>query len=181
MWSGVVRVGLVWCVLVRSGVFLARWDVLKAFWCALRAFRRVGLNRLGRSEAQGRPLEADEMLPAVAQGVVGVTVRTDDDAARAWLAPLNHGASELAITAERAFLRQLDGSCRTPIAAHLNNESMDFIGEVLTPDGRVRWREHTRIDMNTTPLDDAAEAGRALGQAIRDAAGDRLAEVLGVS
>lgn len=142
---------------------------------------RAGLNRLGRAEAQGRPLEADEMLPAVAQGVVGVTVRTDDDAARAWLAPLNHSASELAITAERAFLRQLDGSCRTPIAAHLNNESMDFIGEVLTPDGRVRWREHTRIDMNTTPIDDAAEAGRALGQAIRDAAGDRLAEVLGVS
>ena len=121
------------------------------------------------------------MLPACAQGAVGVAVREDDADARAWLSPLNHDATALAIAAERAFLKQLDGSCRTPIAGHLNNESMDFIGEVLTPDGRSRWREHSQIDMSTATLEDAANAGRKLGQAVRDAAGDGLAEALGTA
>lgn len=142
---------------------------------------RAGLNRLGRTEAEAAPLEADEMLPACAQGAIGVAVRTGDAEARAWLTPLNHEATALAITAERAFLKQLDGSCRTPIAGHLNNESMDFIGEVLTPDGRQRWRESTRIDMSNATLTDAAQAGRMLGQAVRDAAGDGLAEALGTA
>jgi len=142
---------------------------------------RAGLNRLGRDEAQRTPLAMDEMLPAAAQAAVGVAVRTDDAEARAWLAPLNHPATELAIVAERAFLRKLDGSCRTPIAAHLNNESMDFTGEVLTPDGQYRWREQSRIDMTTATLTDADTAGQALGEAVRAAAGDRLAEVLGTA
>lgn len=142
---------------------------------------RAGLNRLGRDEAQRAPLAMDEMLPAAAQAAVGVAVRTDDAEARAWLAPLNHPATELAIVAERAFLRKLDGSCRTPIAAHLNNESMDFTGEVLTPDGQYRWREQSRIDMTTATLTDADTAGQALGEAVRAAAGDRLAEVLGTA
>lgn len=142
---------------------------------------RAGLNRLGRDEAQRTPLAMDEMLPAAAQAAVGVAVRTDDAEARAWLAPLNHPATELAIVAERAFLRKLDGSCRTPIAAHLNNESMDFTGEVLTPDGQYRWREQSRIDMKTATLTDADTAGQALGEAVRAAAGDRLAEVLGTA
>ena len=140
---------------------------------------RAGLNRLGRDEALREPLAMDEMLPAAAQAAVGVAVRTDDAEARAWLAPLNHAATELAIVAERAFLRKLDGSCRTPIAAHLNNESMDFIGEVLTPDGQNRWREQSRIEMTTASLTDADTAGQTLGEAVRAAAGDQLAEVLG--
>lgn len=142
---------------------------------------RAGLNRLGRDEAQREPLAMDEMLPAAAQAAVGVAVRTDDAVARAWLAPLNHAATELAIVAERAFLRKLDGSCRTPIAAHLNNESMDFIGEVLTPDGQNRWREQSRIEMTTASLTDADTAGQTLGEAVRATAGDRLAEVLGTA
>jgi hydroxymethylbilane synthase len=142
---------------------------------------RAGLKRLGRSEAEGAPLDPSEMLPAAAQGAIGVAVRQDDAEARRMLTGLNHHESALAIAAERAFLKTLDGSCRTPIAAHLNNESMDFIGEVLTPDGRIRWREKSRIDMKTATLDDAKAAGQALGQAIRDAAGDRLALALGTA
>ena len=142
---------------------------------------RAGLNRLGRDEAKRTPLAMDEMLPAAAQAAVGVAVRADDAEARTWLAPLNHAATELAIVAERAFLRKLDGSCRTPIAAHLNNESMDFTGEVLTPDGQNRWREQSRIDMKKATLTDADTAGQTLGEAVRAAAGDRLAEVLGTA
>lgn len=140
---------------------------------------RAGLHRLGRPEAEASPLHLGEMLPAVAQGAIGVAVRRDDADSLALARTLNHGATELAVVAERAFLRALDGSCRTPIAAHLNNESMDLTGEVLTPDGRIRWREQSRIDMGTATLDDADRAGAALGQAIREMAGSRLNEVLG--
>ena len=58
---------------------------------------------------------------------------------------------------------------------------MDFTGEVLTPDGQYRWREQSRIDMTTASLTDADTAGQALGEAVRAAAGDRLAEVLGTA
>jgi len=142
---------------------------------------RAGLNRLGRSEADGTPLDIAEMLPAVAQGAIGVAVRDGDTEAQALARRLNHEATEFAITAERAFLRALDGSCRTPIAAHLHNESMELTGEVLTPDGRIRWREHMHIDTSTATLDDARRAGQALGEAVRTLAGPQLNEVLGTA
>lgn len=139
---------------------------------------RAGLNRLGRDEAKADPLALSEMLPAAAQGAVGVAIRSDDERARELLTALNHPATELAVLAERAFLARLDGSCRTPIAAHVNIESMDFTGEVLTPDGKLRWRDQMRFDLKTATRTSAIAAGRQLGQTVRDAAGDRLAVVL---
>lgn len=139
---------------------------------------RAGLNRLGRKEAEAEPLALAEMLPAAAQGAVGVAIRSDDERARELLLALNHRPTELAILAERAFLARLDGSCRTPIAAHVHIESMDFTGEVLTPDGQVRWRDQMRFDMETATRTSAIAAGQQLGQAIRDAAGDGLAAAL---
>ena len=135
---------------------------------------RAGLKRLGREEAQRAPLECDEMLPAVAQGAVGVAIRQADEVAARYLAALHDRPTELAVTAERAFLAELDGSCRTPIAAHVNKVSMDFIGEVLTPDGKQCWRKQIRFDMTTETPDSARQAGHVLGRAIRDAAGDGL-------
>jgi hydroxymethylbilane synthase len=135
---------------------------------------KAGLSRLGRAEANQQALETSEMLPAVAQGAIGVAVCADDDHARGVLAPLNHNITEAAITAERAFLAQLDGSCRTPIAAHLHIESMDFIGEVLTPDGRIRWRDEIRLEMMEATIQTMMDAGHTLGQKIREAAGDAL-------
>ncbi|OLF80700.1 porphobilinogen deaminase [Maricaulis sp. W15] len=139
---------------------------------------RAGLNRLGREEARRDPLDADEMLPAAAQGAVGVAIRAGDEEAAKHLIGLHHRDTELAVTAERAFLAELDGSCRTPIAAHVNKVSMDFIGEVLTPDGKQCWRKQIRFDMTTATPDSAREAGHRLGRAVRDAAGDGLAAAL---
>lgn len=141
----------------------------------------AGLNRLGRDEAAITPLAVTDMLPAVGQGAVGVAIRCDDDAAREVLAPLNHAPTEIAVIAERAFLERLDGSCRTPIAAHVHIESMDFAGEVLSPDGRIRWRKETRFEMGEASKTSAAEAGLRLGEAVRSAAGDQLAAVLSAS
>lgn len=96
---------------------------------------RAGLNRLGQ-DGLGATISENVLLPAVAQGAVGIQHRTNDMLAEA-LAPIHHAHTEKRITAERAFLRALDGSCRTPIAALavIDGDTMEFRGEVLRPDG----------------------------------------------
>lgn len=142
---------------------------------------RAGLNRLGRPEAQNAPLEIHEMLPAAAQGAVGVTVRDDDAEAIELVQALNHRPTELAITAERGFLEKLDGSCRTPIAAHVNIESLDFIGEVLSPTGQIRWRDEHAISLTGLDTGAARTAGYELADAVRTQAGDKLKDVLSLA
>ena len=98
----------------------------------------AGLNRLGEALRITSPIATDVMLPAVAQGAIGVEIRADDGTTRRVLAPLNDPATALAIAAERAFLARLEGSCRTPIAglARLVDGGLHFKGQILTPDGR---------------------------------------------
>jgi hydroxymethylbilane synthase len=97
----------------------------------------AGLNRLGLSQHITAAMDTDVMLPAVAQGAIGIEVRADDDATAQLIAPLNDAATALCVTAERAYLAQLEGSCRTPIAgyAELNGGSLRIRGEILTPNG----------------------------------------------
>lgn len=97
----------------------------------------AGLRRLGMDHV-GTPIPAEQMLPAPAQAAIGVTVRADDAFTRAALAALDHAETALAVTAERAFLARLDGSCRTPIAALATREadgSLRIRGQILSPDG----------------------------------------------
>jgi hydroxymethylbilane synthase len=97
----------------------------------------AGLNRLGLSHHVTTAIPIDVMLPAVAQGAVGIEIRKQDNAVRELVHALDHRESALAVLCERAFLASLDGSCRTPIAGHatLNGGSMSFSGETLLPDG----------------------------------------------
>jgi hydroxymethylbilane synthase len=95
------------------------------------------LKRLGLEDRITAAMPADVMLPAVAQGAVGIEVRIDDVEAGMLIAPLNCETTALAVTAERAFLARLEGSCRTPIAglARLEEGTVRFKGLVLSPDG----------------------------------------------
>ena len=97
----------------------------------------AGLNRLGLADRITAAIPDDVMLPAVAQGAIGIECRFDDEDTNALLAPLNHTATSLCVTAERAFLARLEGSCRTPIAGlgTLSGNAFTFRGEILTPDG----------------------------------------------
>ena len=96
------------------------------------------------------------MLPAVAQGAIGLEIRADDETAADLIAPLNHQPTAIAVTAERAFLRKLEGSCRTPIAglAELRESKLHFRGQVLSPDGKTSY---------TTAKSDNAERAASLG------------------
>jgi len=102
----------------------------------------AGLERLGLASHATAILSTEEMLPAVAQGAIGVTCRSDDAKTRALLAPLDDAASATAVACERAFLGRLDGSCKTPIAglAEIEQGILRFRGMILAPDGS-EWHE----------------------------------------
>ncbi len=102
----------------------------------------AGLRRLGLTDRITAVLEPAEMLPAVAQGAIGIEIRSDDDATRALLAPLHCHDTAARVAAERALLAALDGSCRTPIAAlaTLDGGRIALAAKVLSPDGRQVFR-----------------------------------------
>lgn len=102
----------------------------------------AGLKRLGQADRVTRMVPVDEMLPAVAQAAIAIEIRADDAATRALVAPLDHAATAVCLTAERAFLARLDGSCRTPIAglALLINGNFSLSGQILLPDGSKAFR-----------------------------------------
>ena len=78
----------------------------------------AGLKRLGLDEHATRIMNADEFLPAVGQGAIGIEARADDARTREMLARIDHADTSTAVACERAFLAALDGSCKTPIAGH---------------------------------------------------------------
>jgi hydroxymethylbilane synthase len=123
----------------------------------------AGLNRLGLAGHVTSILSTDEMLPAVAQGAIGIACRSDDARARELLQALNDPATATAVACERAFLGELDGSCRTPIAglAEIASGALRFRGLVLNPEG-TEWHEIDRLGRPEDAESIGAEAGRAL-------------------
>jgi hydroxymethylbilane synthase len=101
----------------------------------------AGLKRLGLSHRASSVLDIDAFLPAPGQGAIAITARRTDERALSALAPISDAATSVALLAERAFLAELEGSCRTPIAglAWIEAGRLRFRGEVLRPDGSERF------------------------------------------
>jgi hydroxymethylbilane synthase len=120
----------------------------------------AGLSRLNAHEVKRVPLTPDEMLPAVAQGAIGIERRTNDARTAEMLAAIHDATTGTRLAAERAYLAALDGSCETPIAglAELDGGTIRLRGEILRPDG-----SDCLEDAETAPVEDAAEMGRAVG------------------
>jgi hydroxymethylbilane synthase len=97
----------------------------------------AGLRRLGLETRASRIMSTEEFLPAAGQGAIAVEAREDDVETRRLLAKIDHAATSAAVAAERAFLAVLDGSCKTPIAAHamIEVETVRFRGLIARPDG----------------------------------------------
>ncbi len=119
----------------------------------------AGLNRLGRSDVARSALDPSEMLPAIAQGAIGIERREGDSRAAEMLSAIHDEATGQRLAAERAFLAGLDGSCETPIAglAELEGGTLHLRGEVLRPDG-----SQTIKDARSAPIADGADLGRAM-------------------
>ena len=97
----------------------------------------AGLKRLGLVDRATTVMSADEFLPAVGQGAIGIETRENDERTREILARIDHADTSTALAAERAFLAALDGSCKTPIAGHatLSGDAVHFRGLIARPDG----------------------------------------------
>jgi hydroxymethylbilane synthase len=119
----------------------------------------AGLNRLGMTHMARGPVEVDEMLPAVAQGAIGIERRMDDARVAGLLAAIHDGPTGIRLAAERAYLATLDGSCETPIAglAVIEGDQLWLRGEILRPDGSEAIQGDRR-----GAVADAGDIGRAL-------------------
>lgn len=128
----------------------------------------AGLRRLSLTDLPATAIEPDAMLPAVAQGAIGIERRGDDTRAGDMLAAICDTDTVARLAAERAFLEALDGSCQTPIAglAELNGGTMRLRGEILRTDGSEAHADHRE-----GPLEDGSAMGRDLAAALLDRAG----------
>jgi hydroxymethylbilane synthase len=121
----------------------------------------AGLKRLGLAHRARAVLDVDTFLPAPGQGAIAITARSADARTLQALTAISDGETTTALTAERAFLAELEGSCRTPIAglARLDAGRVRLIGEVLRPDGS----ESFGVDAEGAPVD-AERLGREAGR-----------------
>jgi hydroxymethylbilane synthase len=125
----------------------------------------AGLRRLGLEGEAALVLDADAMVPAAGQGIVGITVRADDEELRELLSAVEDREAQAVSTAERALLAALDGSCRTPIGGHarlLASGDLHLTGLVARPDGSFLLKRSAH-----GPPADAARLGRELGEGLR--------------
>jgi hydroxymethylbilane synthase len=128
----------------------------------------AGLRRLGLAHEITDLIPLEEFPPAPGQGAICIEQRSGDLRASAMLAAINHRDTTTALSCERAFLGELDGSCRTPIAGHarVEGDRIAFSGLILTPDGR---QSH---DVALEGLAMEAEAiGREAARIVRGEAG----------
>ena len=128
----------------------------------------AGLKRLDMAHIAKSFINTDIMLPAVAQGAIGIERRSDDSATADMLAAIHHTQTGQRLAAERAFLAALDGSCETPIAglAELDGTSLRLRGEVIRPDGSA-----SVADDQTGAIEDGPEMGRAMARKLLEQGG----------
>ncbi|MCK0096569.1 hydroxymethylbilane synthase [Yoonia sp. F2084L] len=119
----------------------------------------AGLNRLNMTDVPRTAVAPEDMLPAVAQGAIGIERRGNDSRAAQMLEAIHDGPTGQRLAAERSFLAHLDGSCETPIGAlaELDGGSVRLRGEILRTDGTEVY-----VDDMSGAVEDGAEMGRAM-------------------
>lgn len=136
----------------------------------------AGLKRLGVADRATSLIDPEAMPPAACQGALAITTRANDVKTRDAVRALENADARVEIEAERAFLRALDGSCRTPISAlaRKNGSTLLFTGETLTPDGAARWRRSATIALGADAISEAKALGDKLAREIAAEAGDSI-------
>lgn len=135
----------------------------------------AGLKRLGLGERITQLISAENSIPAVGQGALGIEIRADRDDMRKLLEPLNHADTAACVEAERAMSRALAGSCTVPLGAyaHIENGMLHMTGFVASTDGK----EMVRDFVDGAPKD-ADALGRTLAQKLINHGADRILAAL---
>lgn len=142
---------------------------------------RAGLDRLDLAAHVAETLDPLLMLPAPAQGALGIQCRADDPRTQGYLTPLDHSPTRIAVEAERAFLQALDSGCRLPVAALATIQAnvMTLTGRVISPDGQ---QVIAVSGYGSANRDTAESLGRVLAeQAITQGADALLAAIDGIN
>jgi hydroxymethylbilane synthase len=131
----------------------------------------AGVKRLGYAERVTEYLPVEVSLPATCKGSLGIEIRRDDDQTRGLIEPFVHRPTAVAVTAERAFLKTLEGGCQVPIAglAIVEGGRVKMEGLVGSVDGRRIIRE--RIEGSEK---EAEELGVQAATAILDRGGREI-------
>lgn len=143
---------------------------------------QAGLERLGvfeRMVAQHvAPLPMEQVLPAPGQGALAVQCREEAETLR-WLEPINHLETEVAVTAERAFLGGVGRGCALPVAAygHIESNGLHLKGRLCSTDGRQRLEVNAILDGEMT-TGAAEKLGQQLAQRALKQGGAALMEGL---
>ncbi|MCA0407249.1 MAG: hydroxymethylbilane synthase, partial [Proteobacteria bacterium] len=124
----------------------------------------AGLKRLGLAGEITEALDDARFLPAVGQGAICLVARAEDTRTLEAIARFAHAPTQVELKAERAFLKVLDGSCRTPIggSARFKDGRITFRGLVLSPDGTITFEAS-----GEAPEAEAAALGERLGREIK--------------
>ena len=143
----------------------SRLDKVRGGDYAASLLAMAGLRRLGLAHEADVIIDPEVMVPAACQGIVGITIRSEDSEIARLLGAIADADANSAADAERALLFSLDGSCSTPIGAHarlLPEGRMRLTGLVARPDGSFVLKRHMECLRA-----DAARAGTALGDELR--------------
>jgi len=135
----------------------------------------AGLKRMDMDGCATTVLDWDEMLPAVAQGAIGIQCRENDERSLKYINGLNHEPTYSTVICERAFLEALDGNCKTPIAgqARIIDGKLHFRGLISMPDGSVTFKTDS-----VGEVADAVAIGKAAGEKLKAEAGDKFFEMM---
>jgi hydroxymethylbilane synthase len=127
----------------------------------------AGLKRLGKIDRASCLVPIEQMLPAAAQGAIGIEIRLGDDRMQALTAPINHRLTANAVHAERAVLAKLGGSCLTPVAAYaqIDGDGMSLSAKLFSLDGS----QMVEAEINGTASDYLA-LGQTVGAQLLSAA-----------
>ncbi|NOY70188.1 MAG: hydroxymethylbilane synthase [Deltaproteobacteria bacterium] len=136
----------------------------------------AGVKRLGMADRISQVIPSDIILPAVAQGALCIEARQEDEETLSILSKLHHRKSALAVRAERAFMRRLEGGCQVPIAAlaGLDGKQLEIVGLVAEIDGSSLLKETVAGD-----IEHPEDAGLELSQRLLDqGAGDIIQRLI---
>jgi hydroxymethylbilane synthase len=135
----------------------------------------AGLKRMEMQDCATAVLDWDEMLPAVAQGAIGIQCRSDDERSLKYINALNHMDTHVCVNCERAFLEALDGNCKTPIAgqARIVDGQILFRGLIAMPDGSLKYETE-----KSGAIEDAVKIGREAGEELKAQAGEKFFEMM---
>lgn len=135
----------------------------------------AGLKRMDMDGCATSVLDWEEMLPAVAQGAIGIQCRDDDERSLKYIDALNHPETKACVDCERAFLEALDGNCKTPIAgqARIVDGKIVFRGLIAMPDGSIKYETSAE-----GAVEDAKKIGREAGEELKAQAGEKFFEMM---